>query len=101
MVNVASVQKALDAFWETTKSEARTLEWIVIPFPKMMELFQEIQAVSLFTDNKHHTRTLTKEERRDLAAVHSKVGIFSSNFQKSGFDPKKFFMHEFGRVVSR
>lgn len=90
MVNVASVKQAFDAFWETATSEAETLEWMAIPFSEMRQLYQEIQELPMFIDNKKHNRPLTQKERLGLASVHSMLGIYSDNIRKIGFNPSHF-----------
>lgn len=90
MVNVASVKQAFDAFWETATSEAETLEWMAIPFSEMRQLYQEIQELPMFIDNRKHNRPLTQKERLGLASVHSMLGIYSDNIRKIGFNPSHF-----------
>ena len=93
MVNVASSKIAFRVFWETVKSEAKTLTWHAIPFADMTELFQEIQATCRFSDNRDHSRKLTIKERQLLAGVHSMLGIYSVNLKKSKL-PKHFFISQ-------
>jgi hypothetical protein len=93
VVNVASSKIAFRVFWETVKSEAKTLTWHAIPFADMTELFQEIQATCRFSDNRDHSRKLTIKERQLLAGVHSMLGIYSVNLKKSKL-PKHFFISQ-------